>query len=447
LKQTRGMHPKDEVPSGQGSLGWLWQFLHMLPRKYRKQCRHVYLVHASADTKLAMGFLKPLISPKFAHKVSWVETLDALMQMQDYTVVPLPPAVLDRNAAQNAQTGGDTTEDRDEADGGDDASVAMITAMGNAKDVHGPLSQGRPRKGIESMQLTASERRLLVGSTLGDCNLVKEQLGSGISVEVPDGAGLTPLMLACRAGQFQVVQMLVAHKADLMAQGPGNVAPLSLAIKYGHTAVAEFLGEQGAVDPQAGGNALASAASLGHRQVVEALLSSGAGSGVKERGEAMVKAAEYGDKEVVARLLATRTTGGHRARALIRASEFGHYDVVRLMLEAGVGCNQVNGEGSTALMKACVLGHEGVVRLLLANKALPHLADSREATALHLAVGFGLGPVVTRLIAAKAPLESADAMRLTPLAIACDNGYADIAELLIEVGHGMVRHARMYFHP
>ena len=85
------------------------------------------------------------------------------------------------------------------------------------------------------------------------------------------------------------------------------------------------------------------------------------GGGVKERGEALVSSAERGEKELVARLLATRTTGMYRTRALVGASSYGHYDVVWLMCQAGVTVNGALQDGTTALMSRTHICKKGGV--------------------------------------------------------------------------------------
>ena len=67
------------------------------------------------------------------------------------------------------------------------------------------------------------------------------------------------------------------------------------------------------------------------------------------------------------------------------ASENGHVEVVRLLLEAGADKNLGNIIGSTALVLAAQPGREEVLRLLLEAGADTNLADNGDSTALMLA--------------------------------------------------------------
>ena len=71
--------------------------------------------------------------------------------------------------------------------------------------------------------------------------------------------------------------------------------------------------------------------------------------------------------------------------ALLIASNQGHLDVVRLLLEAGSDKNLADDHGATALIVASNQGHIDVVRLLLEAGADKNLANNGGRTALTLA--------------------------------------------------------------
>lgn len=83
-------------------------------------------------------------------------------------------------------------------------------------------------------------------------------------------------------------------------------------------------------------------------------------------------AAGLGRIEDARRLLATAESED-RHRALALASQFGHTEVVRLLLDADEDPNRYNPVGfhshSTPLHQAAFAGHEGVVRLLVERGA------------------------------------------------------------------------------
>jgi len=80
--------------------------------------------------------------------------------------------------------------------------------------------------------------------------------------------------------------------------------------------------------------------------------------------------------------------------AVIPASERGHVDYVRRVVQTGIDVNHVNDLGWTALLEAVILGdgsetYEQIVSILLAAGADPGLADREGVTALDHATERG----------------------------------------------------------
>ncbi len=93
----------------------------------------------------------------------------------------------------------------------------------------------------------------------------------------------------------------------------------------------------------------------------------------------LVVAAGLGHTEDLQRLLPA-STGKERHRALALASQYGHADIVRLLLDAGEDPNRYNPIGlhahSTPLHQAAAWGHDQVVRLLVEHGARPDMKDT-----------------------------------------------------------------------
>ena len=158
---------------------------------------------------------------------------------------------------------------------------------------------------------------------------------------------------------------------------------------------------------------------------------------------------------------------------MYRAAERGHFDVVRLLLEAGADKDAANGMGAAALCRAAERGHFEVVRLLLeagADKdrrtsstprstglsfietehavwfgdlAVPHrllagadedAADADGAMALHVAAQHNHVEVVRLLLEAGADKDAENAFGATALSIAAEEGHLDVFRLLQEAG-------------
>lgn len=76
--------------------------------------------------------------------------------------------------------------------------------------------------------------------------------------------------------------------------------------------------------------------------------------------------------------------------ALHYAARAGHYEICRILLEAGIGVNErTHGGGATALHRAAMMGRDKIIKLLLAHKADALLQDSDGKTALHRAAEKG----------------------------------------------------------
>jgi ankyrin repeat protein len=113
-----------------------------------------------------------------------------------------------------------------------------------------------------------------------------------------------------------------------------------------------------------GATALTGAASRGHYDVVKILIDAGADVNAKPS-----KKAERGET------------------ALIKAVLGGYSDVVKLLLEnsAEVNATETNGNGETALMKASFYGNIEMMKILLAAGADTNIKNNDGDTALEMA--------------------------------------------------------------
>ncbi|CAE7927296.1 unnamed protein product, partial [Symbiodinium sp. KB8] len=119
---------------------------------------------------------------------------------------------------------------------------------------------------------------------------------------------------------------------------------------------------------------------------------------------------------------------------LMRASENGHADVARLLLEAGAQTDLHRHWGETALMDAAGGGHSQVVQLLLEAGAQKDLRDLESSTALRYAAFNGRAEVVRLLLEAGAEKDMRDEDGGTALMDAASGGYVAIVQILLEAG-------------
>ena len=80
----------------------------------------------------------------------------------------------------------------------------------------------------------------------GDVQTVFDLLGRGTDVDARDRYGQTGLMLAAHAGHREVVEILIAHRANLNITAKFGLSALMLALVAGHGEIARLLARAGA---------------------------------------------------------------------------------------------------------------------------------------------------------------------------------------------------------
>lgn len=186
-------------------------------------------------------------------------------------------------------------------------------------------------------------RGLIEAVEKGDVPLVKKMLAAD-SVD-PNCAYLdhdprTPLVLAARKGNLEIVKLLIAAKADVNFRASGDETPLMAAAGHGHLEVTQYLVSQRAeVNRKVSGDgtALLVAARGGHLPVVQYLVDQGA--------------------EVNAQV-------GGDGTPLICAARSGRYAVAKFLLEKGADPFQVSPGDEYAMYHARVNGDKKMIQLL-----------------------------------------------------------------------------------
>jgi hypothetical protein len=129
-------------------------------------------------------------------------------------------------------------------------------------------------------------------------------------VNEEDSEGNSPLLLACRSGNFEMAEMLVCAGAGVSAANERGDTPLLAAVGAGKLALAEMLVSKGADVNAKGseGNApLLLACKSGNLEMAEMLVCAGAGvSAAKERGDTPLLAAVGAGKLALAEMLVSK---------------------------------------------------------------------------------------------------------------------------------------------
>lgn len=306
------------------------------------------------------------------------------------------------------------------------------------------LANGADLTSLDSYQGTG----LIRAAERGHADIVGRLLQAGIAVNHVNRPGWTALDEAIVYGDgnpsyVDTVRALVAGGAEVDRVAADGRTPLENARRLGQDAVvATLTAAHGApADPAA---ALLAAAGGGDADAVAAALRAGAPIEVRdERGRTPLLLASTNDQVDVARLLVllgadpdaqddrrdsawlvTGVTGSvamletllpahpdltltnrFGGVSVIPASERGHVDYVRRVVQTGIDLNHVNDPGWTALLEAIVYGdgsapYQEIVDILLDAGADPRIADAQGITPLQHARDRGQDEIGARLVAA-----------------------------------------------
>lgn len=121
------------------------------------------------------------------------------------------------------------------------------------------------------------------------------------------------------------------------------------------------------------------------------------------------------------------------------ASDNGHVDVVKLLLEKGADLTVANNSGWTPLHAASLNGHIEVIKLLLdTSKVEASSKDNAGRTPLLYAAKNGNEAAIKLLLATnRVDVDSVDYYNSTPLSIAARIGHRDVLALLLTQSQGL----------
>eukprot|EP01064_Diplonema_japonicum_P006193 TRINITY_DN1412_c0_g1_i1.p1 TRINITY_DN1412_c0_g1~~TRINITY_DN1412_c0_g1_i1.p1 ORF type:complete len:746 (+),score=122.88 TRINITY_DN1412_c0_g1_i1:107-2344(+) len=202
----------------------------------------------------------------------------------------------------------------------------------------------------------------------GDIDVVRDYLAAGADPNLrcnKDRSSINALYVAARAGNEEVVELLLKHEArcgDKINFGGHDETPLMIAAKLCHTEVVRTMlrdRKERTDDTTLESAALLVTAEEGHIEILRLLLTHGADVDHK---------APFG------------TT------ALMMASAEGHADACEVLLDHGAQIDAKNQKGSTALMIAANGGYEEVVEILLKKEATIDVVNNDGHTAIILAL-------------------------------------------------------------
>ncbi|MEL1266276.1 ankyrin repeat domain-containing protein [Pseudoxanthomonas putridarboris] len=242
----------------------------------------------------------------------------------------------------------------------------------------------------------------------GRPDAVTTLLANGADPRVADGEGNTPLHHAARSSDPGVVALLRDAAAELDALNHDGLTPLGVACVAGNWRLAKFLLERGArPDPQGGQPVLLAAAATEEDDPagVQLLLKHKAKVDARDgnRRSALHEAAFAGHVEIVATLIAAgadvHARDAARRTPWLDAARGGRIGVLEKLAEAGSDVAVVDAEQRTALMLACTAETVSplLVRRLLEWGIAPDHADANGKRAVDLAAEAGRWTLVSAL--------------------------------------------------
>lgn len=210
------------------------------------------------------------------------------------------------------------------------------------------------------------------------------------------------LLEAARTGNVALVEKLLSGKKGLLGSGSGSIPLPSL--------LSMWKGLNVNCSDSSGYTPLHHASLNGHRDVVLKLLQFEASTNVPDSKGCL---------------------------PLHLAAWRGDVDIVRILMHHGPShcrVNQQNHERETALHCAAQYGHSEVVSVLLQELTDPAMRNSRQETPLDLAALYGRLQVVRMLVNAHPNLMSSHTRLHTPLHLAARNGHHSTVQTLLDAG-------------
>ncbi|XP_057342466.1 ankyrin repeat and sterile alpha motif domain-containing protein 1B isoform X3 [Manis pentadactyla] len=156
---------------------------------------------------------------------------------------------------------------------------------------------------------------------------------------------------------------------------------------------------------------------------------------------ALHHAALNGHKDIVLKLLqyeASTNVADNKGYFPIHLAAWkGDVEIVKILIHHGPShsrVNEQNNENETALHCAAQYGHSEVVAVLLEELTDPTIRNSKLETPLDLAALYGRLRVVKMIVGAHPNLMSCNTRKHTPLHLAARNGHKAVVEVLLEAG-------------
>ena len=232
-------------------------------------------------------------------------------------------------------------------------------------------------------------RTLIEECSDGNTDAVKAKIANFlVDININDNNnGVTPLWIASQKGHLEIIKVLIAAGADMIKSDNNGVTPLHIASQNGHLEIVKFLVRINGIEvvnqaDDNGDTPLTAAIDSEHLEIINVLKAVQPTIFVKE----LIRACGQGNVRRVTLIIEQEAIdinakyGLYEDTALIKSSENGHIEVVKILLAADAEVNQADKNGVTALSFAIANGHVNVVEALLTAGASANQANNVNVT-------------------------------------------------------------------
>jgi ankyrin repeat protein len=328
--------------------------------------------------------------------------------------------------------------------------LIVAAAYGLERAVHILLECGAEVN--KSGQLVGSP--IQAAALFGHTEIVSILVRAGAEINRVPAHFPSPLYAAAQLNDVELVRLLIDRGAEVNSQFPRYGAPIHVAAERGHQETIQVLLDAGADVNQPGGDygsALGIASFNGHADVVRVLLKAGAdinmpcilknsgryGSDVKYFQTQLIFRGNRFIKNLPVMKLVTPKIG----YATLAAVQYGHHDIVRILLDAGADVNLVGGYfNQSALYTACLICSVPLIQILLDHGANADQEGGPYGSALQLASSMGATAIVRMLVEAGANVNQAGGYYGSPLQAASYNGFPETVRVILDAGADVNKH-------
>lgn len=236
----------------------------------------------------------------------------------------------------------------------------------------------------------------------GDAVKIAEMIAGGMDVNIRDKYEWTPLIQAARYSKTEIIKLLLSKGADLNAQSKQGVTALHIAASQSHLEIVKILLEYGAsvadirITPDRD-FPTASQKKVNNTKVLTEYYKS-----------PLLRASEIGNTEII-KLLLSRGANVNARNIIGRTpliEAYPYKEAIEALLDYGADIDAQDRKGWTALMHAIWDRNYESVRLMLSRGANVDIKNNDDKTAMDIAYEIGDNKMVKLLQHSKKPSQN-----------------------------------------